>query len=74
MHKLAALATRIASPEGVVIQMTYNVFDNVTSITQGGVTESRVYDTYQQLCKTVVFARRILLGEHSIRVKGYVDN
>ena len=47
------LATRIASPEGVVTQMTYNVFDNVTSITQGGVTESRVYDTYQQLCKTV---------------------
>jgi RHS repeat-associated protein len=46
-------ATRIASPQSVVTQMAYNVFGNTTSISQGGITEHRVYDTYQQLCKTV---------------------
>lgn len=32
--------------------MTYNVFGNLTSINQGGLTEYRVYDAYQELCKT----------------------
>jgi RHS repeat-associated protein len=46
-------ATRIASPQSVVTHMAYNVFDNTTSIIQGGITEYRAYDAYQQLCKTV---------------------
>jgi RHS repeat-associated protein len=33
--------------------MAYNQFGNLTSITQGGITEHRVYDYYQNLCKTI---------------------
>ena len=33
--------------------MAYNVYGNVTSIRQGGMTESRVYDAYQRLCKKI---------------------
>jgi hypothetical protein len=47
------MATTIASPEGVTTNLAYNIFGNLTSIGQGGITESRVYDGYQQLCKTV---------------------
>jgi hypothetical protein len=47
------IATTIASPEGVTTNLAYNIFGNLTSIGQGGITESRVYDGYQQLCKTV---------------------
>ncbi len=43
----------ISSPHGVSTTLAYNVYGNVTSIRQGGVTESRVYDSYQQLCKTI---------------------
>jgi RHS repeat-associated protein len=46
-------ATKIASPEGVTTNMVYDIFGKVVSIEQGGITESRVYDGYQQLCKTV---------------------
>jgi hypothetical protein len=45
-------ATNISSPKGVTA-MNYNLFGQVETITQGGVTESRIYDNYQQLCKTV---------------------
>jgi RHS repeat-associated protein len=47
------MATLIAAPHGVNTVMAYNVFGNMTSVGQGGITESRVYDGYQQLCKTV---------------------
>jgi RHS repeat-associated protein len=33
--------------------MVYNKFGNVTSISQGGITERRKYDAHQNLCKTV---------------------
>jgi len=33
--------------------LTYNLYGNLKSITQGGITEYRVYDSYQNLCKTV---------------------
>ncbi|PYE30151.1 hypothetical protein DFP83_1251, partial [Idiomarina fontislapidosi] len=46
-------ATTIQSPEGVTTELTYNVFDQLTRVSQGGLTEYRVYDGYQQLCKTV---------------------
>jgi RHS repeat-associated protein len=46
-------ASYIASPHNVNTSLNYNIFGNVTSITQGGITESRVYDNYQKLCKTV---------------------
>ncbi|RUO45608.1 RHS repeat domain-containing protein [Idiomarina aquatica] len=46
--------TRIESPEGVVTELMYDTFANVTAITQqgGGLsqTESRVYDSHNHLC------------------------
>ncbi|QUM90550.1 RHS repeat protein [Moritella sp. 36] len=41
----------ISAPESVDTRIIYNKFDQVTSIAQGGVTEKRLYDSYQQLCK-----------------------
>ncbi|MDY6976363.1 MAG: hypothetical protein SVW51_09085 [Pseudomonadota bacterium] len=46
-------ATQILSPESVTTDIVYNLFGNITSISQGGTTENRVYDTRQLLCKTV---------------------
>lgn len=43
----------IRSPENVTTTLTYNLFGNVTNINQGGVTESRLYDANQFLCKTI---------------------
>ena len=43
----------ISSPHGVSTTVAYNVYGNVTSIRQGGMTESRVYDAYQRLCKKI---------------------
>ena len=51
-------ATYIAAPEGVNTSINYNVFGNPTSINQGGITEHRVYDIRQNLCKTVRPRRR----------------
>jgi RHS repeat-associated protein len=48
-----AQPTLIASPEGVSTSMVYDIFGNVTTISQGGENEYRVYDGYKQLCKTV---------------------
>ncbi|MEP1444752.1 MAG: RHS repeat-associated core domain-containing protein [Paraglaciecola sp.] len=48
-----SMATTIASPESVTTAINYNVYGNITSVSQGGKTENRVYDTYQQLCKTL---------------------
>ena len=47
------LPTKIEQPEGVTTELTYNVFGNVTAITQGGMTESRLYDAQQRLCRQV---------------------
>ncbi|TQV87929.1 RHS repeat-associated core domain-containing protein [Aliikangiella coralliicola] len=47
-----SLATYIAAPENTNTTLNYNIFGNLTSITQGGITERRVYDGYQRHCKT----------------------
>ncbi|MDU0353646.1 RHS repeat-associated core domain-containing protein [Paraglaciecola aquimarina] len=46
-----SMATYIASPESVTTAINYNIYGNITSVTQGGQTEYRAYDSYQQLCK-----------------------
>jgi YD repeat-containing protein len=43
----------IEAPDSDDTQVEYNVFDQVTSTTQGNITEARFYDSYQQLCKSV---------------------
>jgi hypothetical protein len=43
----------IEAPDSDDIAIEYNVFDQVASIRQGNVTETRLYDAYQQLCKQV---------------------
>ncbi|MDZ7902501.1 MAG: RHS repeat-associated core domain-containing protein [Rheinheimera sp.] len=44
------LAMLISQPESVDTSISYNLFGNPVSITQGGVVESRVYDNAQRLC------------------------
>ncbi|WP_444997652.1 RHS repeat domain-containing protein [Aliikangiella sp. IMCC44359] len=46
-------ATLIESPENVSTSMSYNLFGQIETITQGGITEKRFYDGYYQLCKKV---------------------
>mgnify|MGYP006396260239 FL=1 len=46
-------AINISSPHNVTTSINYNIYGNVTSISQGGLTEYRIYDTYQNLCKSV---------------------
>ncbi|MBA6379207.1 MULTISPECIES: RHS repeat domain-containing protein [unclassified Colwellia] len=43
----------ISSPAGVSTSMAYNIYGNVSSVSQGGEHEYRVYDDYQKLCKVV---------------------
>ncbi|WP_446446730.1 RHS repeat domain-containing protein, partial [Shewanella sp. 1180_01] len=45
--------TLIEAPNSDEIAIEYNVFDQVANIRQGNVTETRLYDAYQQLCKQV---------------------
>jgi hypothetical protein len=45
-------ATYISTPKNTTA-INYNLFGQVENITQGGITENRFYDNYQQLCKTV---------------------
>jgi YD repeat-containing protein len=45
--------TLIAQPVGVNTSLTYNLFGNMTSASQGGITQYNVYDGYQNLCKIV---------------------
>ena len=47
------MPTRIEQSEGVTTELTYNVFGNITAITQGAITESRLYDAHQRLCRQV---------------------
>ncbi|QDO85861.1 RHS repeat protein [Shewanella psychropiezotolerans] len=44
--------TLIQAPDSSNTSIAYNKFGQVTSISQGSVTEKRLYDGYQQLCKT----------------------
>ncbi|MBT1451702.1 hypothetical protein KJ365_12495 [Glaciecola sp. XM2] len=43
----------INSPESMSTTLYYNVFDKITSISQGGITEHRIYNVEQELCKVV---------------------
>ncbi|MEI8603206.1 sugar-binding protein [Shewanella sp. PP-Sp27a-2] len=45
--------TLIEAPDTDDVAIDYNVFGQVTSIRQGSVTDTRIYDAYQQLCKQV---------------------
>jgi hypothetical protein len=45
--------TLIEAPDSDDILIEYNAFDNITKIVQGNVTETRIYDDYQRLCKQV---------------------
>ncbi|MDN7127090.1 RHS repeat protein [Pseudidiomarina sp. 1APR75-33.1] len=47
------LATVISAPEGVTTTLSYNLFDQPVSNSQGGTTEYRRYDAQQRLCKVV---------------------
>ncbi|WP_306523865.1 RHS repeat domain-containing protein [Rheinheimera sp.] len=44
------LATQIQQPEGVLTNISYNLADLPLQISQGGVTEQRLYNTKMQLC------------------------
>ncbi|WP_186294669.1 RHS repeat domain-containing protein [Shewanella algae] len=43
----------IEAPNTDDISLDYNEFAQVTSIRQGNITEKRLYDNYQQLCKSI---------------------
>ncbi|MCL1037031.1 hypothetical protein L2750_07680 [Shewanella submarina] len=45
--------TLIKAPDTDDTRISYNLFDQIESISQGSVTERRYYDEKQQLCKTV---------------------
>ncbi|WP_299005951.1 hypothetical protein [uncultured Shewanella sp.] len=45
--------TAIAAPESTNTSIKYNIHGNITSIKQGNVTEKRVYDGRQNVCKVV---------------------
>jgi RHS repeat-associated protein len=45
--------TYIAAPHSTNTTLDYDIYGNITSITQGGITEHRVYDSNLRLCKTV---------------------
>lgn len=45
--------TLIEAPSSDDVAIDYNLYDQITSIRQGNITETRLYDGYQQLCKTV---------------------
>ncbi|WP_368881659.1 RHS repeat domain-containing protein [Shewanella algae] len=43
----------IEAPNTDDISLDYNEFAQITSIRQGYITEKRIYDSYQQLCKSI---------------------
>ena len=45
--------TSISAPEGSNTVINYNHFGNTTSIVQNGITETHLYDGFQQLCKKI---------------------
>lgn len=46
-------AKRVDQPKSVSTVIQYNAFDNIYSVTQGGITETRLYDDYANLCKLI---------------------
>ncbi|MCS6216290.1 sugar-binding protein, partial [Shewanella baltica] len=46
-------ATQIAAPDTDVISINYNELDQIVAITQGSITENRLYNGYRDLCKVV---------------------
>ncbi len=44
------LALTITQPESAITNISYNLFGNPVSISQGGVVESRLYDSAQRMC------------------------
>lgn len=53
---------KIESPESVTTELSYNVFGDLLSITQGGHTETRLYDSHHHLCKIIrpEFGQRLI--------------
>ncbi|MCL1145357.1 hypothetical protein L2747_04910 [Shewanella marinintestina] len=51
-HPSFNVPTLIEAPDSSDIEISYNKFGQVKSITQRGVTEKYLYDNHQQLCKT----------------------
>ncbi|WP_417657110.1 RHS repeat domain-containing protein [Pseudidiomarina aestuarii] len=47
------LPTLIEQPHGVTTSLTYSLFDQPVTISQGGQTETRRYDAQQRLCRLV---------------------
>lgn len=45
--------SKIEQPDDVTTDIEYNLFDNITKVKQGGITESRFYNSQQQLCRLV---------------------
>jgi YD repeat-containing protein len=45
--------TLIEAPDNDNTEIEYNIYDQLTSIRQGNVTENRIYDAHQQLCKQI---------------------
>ncbi|WP_157509069.1 RHS repeat domain-containing protein [Ferrimonas futtsuensis] len=46
------MAIHIDAPDSDAISIGYNLYNQITNIEQGGITESRYYDTLQRLCKS----------------------
>ncbi|MDP2714944.1 RHS repeat-associated core domain-containing protein [Rheinheimera sp.] len=44
---------RIEAPHNFTTSINYNIFGSTTSVSQGGIIEHRVYNSYQQLCKVI---------------------
>ncbi|MFC3032764.1 RHS repeat domain-containing protein [Pseudoalteromonas fenneropenaei] len=47
-----SLPSKIESPENITTTISYNVFNNPTSISQGSVNEIRTYNAQQRLCRS----------------------
>ena len=58
---------KIESPESTVTTFSYNIFGNTISITQDNLTEARVYNDYQDLCKVI----RADIGNSSYAYDGH---
>jgi YD repeat-containing protein len=45
-------AVKVEAPEGVVQQITRDLYGNPQTVIQGGVTKSMVYDSFKRVCRT----------------------
>ena len=70
-------ALNILSPESVTTSLGYNLYGNTTSISQGSITETRLYDANQNLCKVIrpetaqTLFNRNALGELQWSIEGF---